>query len=164
MISQSLLPEFDNEMAITRKFVERVPDDKFEWQPHPKSMTLGRLAGHLCDLPAWGKTAIAEDFVDLAGPYRPAPFNNRQDLLNIFDKSVAETHSLVESASDETWTKPWSLKNGEQVIMTQPKIAIFRGFVLSHIIHHRAQLGVYYRLNDIPVPSTYGPSADEGQM
>jgi uncharacterized damage-inducible protein DinB len=156
------------EMAHTRKTLERVPDDKLGWKPHEKSMTLGRLAGHLAELPTWGQMTIESDSHDLApssGPTQQAlTAKSRQEALDAFDKNVASMRAAIAAASDDQLMKPWSLLKGGQKLMTMPKIAVLRGFVMNHTIHHRAQLGVYLRLNDIAVPSIYGPSADEGQM
>ena len=124
----------------------------------------GRLAMHLCELPGWGVMTIKHDFVDLAAGMTPTPYKSRQDLLDVFDKNLKDARETLSATSDETWMKPWSLKKGEQVLMTLPKVAVFRTWVMNHNVHHRAQLGVYYRLNDVAVPGTYGPSADEGQM
>ena len=168
MINQALLPEFDMEMANTRKTLERVPDDKLGWKPHDKSMTLGRLAGHLAELPWWGEMTIENDTFDVAPqgapPQQGLTAKSRQEALDAFDKNVAAMRTAIAGATDERLMKPWSLLKGGQAIMTMPKIAVLRGFVMNHTIHHRAQLGVYLRLNNIPVPSIYGPSADEGQM
>jgi uncharacterized damage-inducible protein DinB len=168
MISQALLPEFDMEMANTRKTLERVPDDKLGWKPHEKSMPLGRLAGHLAELPSWAVNTIAQDTLDIApvdGPtFKAVTATSRQEALDLFDKHVSEARAAIADASDDELMKPWSLLKGGQTLMTMPKIVVLRGFVMNHNIHHRAQLGVYLRLNDIAVPSIYGPSADEGQM
>jgi uncharacterized damage-inducible protein DinB len=163
-ISDSLLPEFDMEMANTRRALERVPMDKATWQPHPKSMTLGRLAIHLAELPGWATTTVTTDELDFASGYNPTKAETTQELLALFDKNVAAARAALAGAGDEAWHKPWTLRNGEHVIFTMPKIAVHRGFVMNHIVHHRGQLTVYLRLNDVPVPSLYGPSADEGGM
>jgi uncharacterized damage-inducible protein DinB len=164
-ISQTLLPEFDNETANTRKTLERVPDDKFAWKPHPKSSALGPLAHHLATLVGWTTDTIDKDSFDMAppggSPYRPPEIKTRAELLSTFDEGVAKARAALAGASDEDLLKPWSLLNGGQVLMTMPRTVVIRNFVLNHMIHHRAQLGVYLRLNDIPVPSIYGPSADE---
>lgn len=164
-ISQSLLPEFDNEMANTRKTLERVPDDKFAWKPHPKSSAMGPLAVHLATLVGWTNDSIEKDSFDMAPaggqPYRPPQVGNRAELLSLFDNGVAKARAAIAGASDEHLLKPWSLLNGGQVLMTMPRAVVLRNFVLNHMIHHRAQLGVYLRLNNVPVPSIYGPSADE---
>ncbi len=164
-ISQSLLPEFDQEMAGTRRVLERVPADKFTWQPHDKSMNFNRLAVHIAELPSWTTLTINTSELDFAAaPYAPAKAETNQDLLTIFDKAAGEARAALAGASDEELFKPWTLRNGDQVLFTMPKVAVLRSFVINHIIHHRAQLTVYLRLNDIPVPALYGPSADEGNM
>ncbi len=167
-ISQSLLPEFEMEMANTRKTLERVPDDKFGWKPHEKSMTLGRLAGHVAELPMWGSVTLQQDSFDVAPvggqAAQPLQPQSRKELLEAFDKGVAQLRQALSSASDQDLMKPWSLlKNGE-TMFSMPRIAVYRGFVMNHGIHHRAQLGVYLRMNNVPLPATYGPSADEGIM
>jgi uncharacterized damage-inducible protein DinB len=161
-LSQSLLPEFDMEMSNTRKALARCPTDKFDWAPHVKSFTMGKLATHLATLPAWTNTTIDTSELDLALPFdQPKPATT-EELLALFDKNVAEARAALAGAADETFFQPWALRNGEHTIFSMPKIAVMRGFVLNHIIHHRGQLTVYLRLNDIPVPSIYGPTADEG--
>ncbi|HYW70489.1 MAG TPA: DinB family protein [Pyrinomonadaceae bacterium] len=165
-INQMMLPEFDLEMANTRKTLERVPDDKFEWKPHDKSMTLGGLATHLSNIPSWTKNTFEADELDIAPEGQEAPHveqaNSTADLLQAFDQNVAAARAALESASDESFFGKWSLLAGGKTIFTLPRAAVMRGFVMNHMIHHRAQLGVYLRLLDIPVPSIYGPSADEG--
>jgi len=167
-ISQALLPEFDHEMSNTRKTLERIPENDFTWKPHPKSMTLGRLAGHLAEIPGWAVLSIAQESFDVAPPGAPRPqgtiAQSRQHALDVFDKNVAEARAAIAGASDEQLMKPWSLLGGGRTIFTMPRIAVLRSMVMNHSIHHRAQLGVYLRLNNVPVPSIYGPSADEGQM
>jgi uncharacterized damage-inducible protein DinB len=164
-ISQSLLPEFDQEMAGTRRVLERVPADKFSWGPHDKSMNFNRLAVHVAELPAWATMTLNTSELDFAAtPYAPAKAETTEDLLAIFDKSAGEARTALAGASDEELFKPWTLRNGDQVFFTMPKVAVLRGFVMNHIIHHRAQLTVYLRLNDIPVPALYGPSADESNF
>ncbi len=161
MIKQALLPEFDVEMARTRKTLERVPDDKLAWKPHEKSMTLGRLAGQ-------GMATMSSETFDIAPPGAPPQqgltATSRQEALDIFDKNIAAARAAIAGASDELLMKPWSLLKGGRTLMTLPKIAVLRSFVMNHMIHHRAQLGVFLRLNNVPVPAIYGPSADEGQM
>ncbi len=167
-ISQALLPEFDQEMANTRKTLERVPDDRFDWKPHPKSGTMGWLAGHVANIPGWAATSIEKDSLDIQPPGAPPPQmpvpRSRKEILDLFDQGSATARAAITSASDEHLMKPWTLLQGGKTIFTMPRIAVLRGFVMNHLIHHRAQLGVYLRLNDIPVPSTYGPSADEGSF
>jgi uncharacterized damage-inducible protein DinB len=165
-ISQALLPEFDHEMASTRKTLERVPDDKFGWKPHEKSMPMGNLAVHLATLPGWTVTTLTQDSLDLAPeggePFKLPEAKTTEEVLGIFDTQVAAARAAVAEATDEQLMKPWSLLMTGKTIFTLPRAAVLRSFVMSHSIHHRAQLGVYLRLNDIAVPSIYGPSADEG--
>ena len=167
-ISEALLPEFDQEMANTRKVLERVPGNKFEWRPHQKSGTMGWLAGHLANLPSWVPTTINCDELDLAPggktPEPPPLPNSATEILAAFDKNAAEARTAIAGASDSEFMKPWSLLKGGSTLLTLPKAAVLRSFVMNHLIHHRAQLGVYLRLNDIPVPLIYGPSADENPM
>jgi len=167
-LADVLLPEFDQEMANTRKTLERVPEGKAEFKPHPKSMPLARLAGHVAELPLWGATTLTQDAFDFAPPggsqFQPTVMTSRAKLLEFFDDGVAKTRAALAAASDDAWQRPWSLLKGGQTIFTLPKLAVWRGFVMSHLIHHRAQLGVYLRLNNVPVPSIYGPSADEGSF
>jgi len=168
MISASLVPEFDHEMATTRKTLERVPEDKFGWQPHQKSMTLGQLASHLADMPSWGTVGLKQDSMDLApaggASYQPFQATTRAQVLERFDKNVASARAAMAETGDQEYMKPWSLLRSGQTLMTMPKVAVVRSFMLNHIIHHRGQLSVYLRLNNVPVPSIYGPSADEGNM
>jgi uncharacterized damage-inducible protein DinB len=165
-ISESLLPEFDLEMANTRKTLERIPDDKFDWKPHEKSFAMGALVNHLATIPSWAQPTIEQDSLDLAPPgappYQVVPVKSRQEALETFDKNVAAARAAIAGASDEHLFKPWTLLAGGQTIFTMPRTAVLRGFIMNHIIHHRAQLGIYLRLNDVAVPSIYGPSADEG--
>jgi uncharacterized damage-inducible protein DinB len=167
-ISQMLLPEFDHEMANTRKTLERVPDDKFSWKPHEKSMALGGLSTHLANIPSWTAMTFDRNELDLAPaggePYRLPEAKSRDEVLAAFDKNVATARAALEAANDENWQGKWSLLMGGKTIFTLPRTAVMRGFIMSHMIHHRAQLGVYLRLLDIPVPSIYGPSADEGSF
>jgi uncharacterized damage-inducible protein DinB len=163
-LSKSLLPEFDYEMASTRKTLERVPDGKFDWKPHDKSFPMGALATHLANLPSWGTLTLSSDSFDLAPegkPIKTPELNSTSAVLQKFDENAAATRAAIAAASDEELFKHWTLQSNGNTIMTLPKIAVLRSFVMNHMIHHRAQLGVYLRLNDIPVPSIYGPSADE---
>lgn len=164
-MSESMLPEFDHEMANTRKTLERVPHEKFDWKPHEKSTAMGGLATHLSNLPTWAVYAIDQDSLDLAPEGKPLPpaelAKSEAELLAIFDANSAKARAAIAGASDEDLFKPWTLMSNGNEILTLPKIAVLRSFVMNHMIHHRAQLGVYLRLNDIPVPPIYGPSADE---
>jgi uncharacterized damage-inducible protein DinB len=162
-ISAALVPEFDAEMATTRRTLERVPDDKLGWKPHEKSMSLGRLASHIAEMPSWGAVGLNMDVLDMAN-YKPWEGASRAEILAVFDKNVAEARAAMAAASDEKYMQNWSLSMGGKTLMTMPKIAVVRSFMLNHVIHHRGQFSVYLRMNDIAVPSIYGPSADEGQM
>jgi uncharacterized damage-inducible protein DinB len=160
----ALLPEFDREMGVTRRLLERVPDGQFAWQPHPKSMTLGRLAEHLAELPQWVGATVLDSSLDLATTRRPdgyQPPATRAAVLTMFDQNVAAARGVLAGRSDAELMAPWSLLRGEQTIFTMPKAGVLRAFVLNHIVHHRGQLSVYLRLRDVPLPSIYGPSADE---
>jgi uncharacterized damage-inducible protein DinB len=164
-IGQSMLPEFDQEMQGTRKVLERVPDDKWGWKPHEKSGTVGWLAAHVATMPGWIGMTLTTDELDYApvnGPaYEPPKIENRQQLLAEFDKNAAEARKALASTSDADIMKDWTLLARGQKIFTMPRVACLRGMVMNHIIHHRAQLTVYYRLLGVPVPGLYGPSADE---
>jgi uncharacterized damage-inducible protein DinB len=164
-ISQALLPEFDLEMANTRKALERVPEDKLGWKPHEKSMTLGRLATHIAELVGWVPTTLETESLDFAPPgappYQPKIAGSRAELLEMFDKSVATAAAGIGAASDAQFMAPWTLLAGGKTIFSMPRIAVLRGMVINHMIHHRGQLTVYLRLNDVAVPGIYGPSADE---
>jgi len=166
-ITQGLLQELEMEMPATRKTLERIPE-KFDWTPHQKSMTLGRLAQHISELPDWAVKAISLDELDLAPPGvqppKPQVATSRSQVLANFEKNLAGARAALAGTNDEHLMKPWSLKMGGKTILTMPRLAVVRNFVLNHNVHHRAQLGVYLRLNDIPVPSVYGPSADEGSL
>ena len=167
-ISEIFLMEFDNEMNSARKTLERIPEDKLSWKPHEKSMPLGRLAGHVAELAGWAIPAIKQDSLDFsppgAPPMQPTIATSRKQVLEIFDKNREESRAAITSASDEHLMKNWSLMRGGQMLMTMPRVVVLRSFFMNHLIHHRAQLGVYLRLNNIPVPSVYGPSADEGTL
>lgn len=167
-LSQSLLPEFDQEMANTRKTLERVPDDKFSWKPHPKSGGMGWLASHLSNIPEWVVVTIKEDGFDMnpgGKGFQPPPEpKNRKELLEAFDKNVKAARAALAEASDADLAKDWSFLNNGVAVFSMPRIACLRTWVMNHNIHHRAQLGVYLRLNNIAVPAIYGPSADESGM
>jgi uncharacterized damage-inducible protein DinB len=160
-IRDSLLPEFDHEMQVTRKVLERVPEGRFGWKPHDKSMTLGRLATHIAQIPGWVKQTLVEDGIDIGGDFKPEEMATRAEVLAAFDRMVGVARPLLESATDAQFLSPWTLKNKGQEVFTMPKIAVVRAWVFNHAVHHRGQMSVYLRLNDVPVPSIYGPSADE---
>jgi len=164
-IAQSILPEFDHETAGTRKTLERVPDDKLDWKAHPKCNSIGWVAGHLAEIPGWVPDTLKKESFDIAPvgaePYKLTKFTSRKQMLEVFDKNVAAAREAIASTSDADFMKPWSLLSGGKAMFTMPRIAVLRGFVMSHSIHHRAFLCSYLRMNNIPVPSLYGPSGDD---
>jgi uncharacterized damage-inducible protein DinB len=164
-IGSSMLMEFDEEMKNTRKVLERVDDKQWDWKPHAKSGSVGWLATHIATMVDWIPFTLRTDELDYAPvggpPYTPPKIEGRQQLLAELDKNVAEARKALASASDADMMKDWTLLAGGHKIFTMPRIACIRTMVLNHIIHHRAQLTVYYRLLGIPVPGLYGPSADE---
>ncbi|HVC20133.1 MAG TPA: DinB family protein [Vicinamibacterales bacterium] len=166
-IGEALLPEFDHEMATTRRVLERVPDDKFAWKPHAKSMSMGDLARHLSDLPQMAGMVLTQPGFDLASRPAADPASRpatRAALLEAFDGHVKAAREAIASKTDPEFAAIWSLKRNGQEIFSLPRVAAIRSLVMNHSIHHRGQLSVYLRLNDLPVPSIYGPSADEGRM
>ena len=163
--AQAFLNELDNEAKVTRSLLERVPAEKFDWKPHEKSMSFGRLATHVAEMFGWTKETLKQDTLDFAtADFKPFEPTSNAELLAFFDNHIAMAKTILAETPDETFFTDWTMRNGEQVYMTMPKIAVMRSFVMNHIIHHRGQLSVYLRMNDIPVPAMYGPSADEGQM
>lgn len=159
--SETLLPEFDEEMKNTGKLLECVPDGNFDYKPHPKSMTLGRLATHVAEIPSWTGYTLDLEVLELQPDFKPTLATSRAELLQIFDKGVAEARQKIAAASDEDWGKIWTFKYGGKTIMSMPRSAVMRGTIMNHLIHHRAQLGVYLRLNEVAIPGMYGPSADD---
>jgi uncharacterized damage-inducible protein DinB len=163
--AETVLPEFDQEMANTRKVLERIPDDKLEWQPHPKSHTIGWNANHLANLPDWLVNTLKTTSLDIAPvggePYKLPKLASRAEILRMFDVNVAAARAAIMTAKDQEMGSMWSLEAGGKPIFTMPRSAVVRSVVLNHMIHHRAILCVYLRLNDIPVPGMYGPSGDE---
>jgi uncharacterized damage-inducible protein DinB len=160
-IGEMLLPEFDQEMANTRKLLELVPEDKLDYKPHEKSMTLGRLAGHTAEMATWGATTLSTERLDLTAGAKPFSPASRVELLAGFDKGVAEARAAIAAAKDEDMAVIWTLTYAGQTIFSMPRVAVIRAMVMNHTIHHRAQLGVYLRLNEVEIPGMYGPSADE---
>jgi uncharacterized damage-inducible protein DinB len=164
-VKDTMLVEFDHEVATTRKLLERVPEGEtpLAWKPHVKSMSLGGIGTHLSNIPTWTGAIFDRPFFDLSdGPARVDELTSRTAILQHFDDSTrAARHAL--DKSDAEYAAMWTLKRDGQEIFSMPRTAVFRAFVINHLIHHRGQLSVYLRLNDIPVPSIYGPSADEGQ-
>ena len=159
-MSETLLPEYDQEIANTRQFLERIPAQDAAWKPHPKSAALGALAVHVATIPAWVAVTLTTTELDFSTVPPPPQFTTTEALLAIFDKSAAESRAAIARTSDADFAVPWSLKGGGQTYFTSPRAAVLRSFVMSHLIHHRAQLGVYLRLRDVPLPSCYGPTAD----
>ena len=163
--AESILPEFDRELANTRKVLERVPEDKLDWQAHPKSHTIGWNANHLPEILGWVEgilTAPSWDIAPIGGaPYQSPKLTSRQEILDLFDRNVATARKAIAAVKDDQLTQPWSLLNAGTPLLTMPRAAMIRGFVLNHLIHHRAILCVYLRLNDIPVAGMYDPSGDE---
>lgn len=157
----ALLPEFDHEMTTTRKLLERVPDDRRDWKPHARSFSLGQLAEHVATIPSWGLVTLTQSEFDVGGSPPPQEMRARAELLAAFDKQVADTRAALAGRTDAELMAPWALKRNGQVIFSMPKAAVWRSFVVNHLVHHRGQLSVYLRLLDVPVPSIYGPSADE---
>lgn len=167
-LRDALLPEFEHEMSTTRKTLERVPEDKVDWKPHNSSMPMGRLAGHIAEMAGFVSATFSGDSLDFAPPggqpMQPTVMKSRQQLLDIFDKNVAGARAAIAKANDEELQKTWTLLNGGKTFFAMPRIQVLRSMILNHIIHHRGQLSVYLRMNQVPVPSIYGPSGDEGSM
>ena len=163
-IKDALLPEFDHEMATTRRLLERVPEAEFAWKPHDKSMALGQLAGHIANLPQWCSATLGATVFDLdslpADRRAQMPLS-RAALVEEFDAKVSAARNQLTSTTDPEFMTPWTLKKGGQEVFTLPRISAIRSFVLNHLIHHRGQLSVYLRLKDVPLPPIYGPTADE---
>jgi uncharacterized damage-inducible protein DinB len=161
-IKDGLLAEFDHETGTTRKLLERVPDDKLSWKPHERSMSMAGLATHLSNLPRWGGIILNELSFDLANaPPRLEEKSSSAEILEAFDALTRQTRSALDKTDGELLV-PWSLRRGTQEVFTMPRVAAFRTFVLYHMVHHRGQLSVYFRMNNVAVPAIYGPSADEG--
>jgi uncharacterized damage-inducible protein DinB len=155
----------EHEAGVTRAVLERIPADKFDWKPHEKSMTFGRLASHVAEMFGWTPPTMEHAELDFAKmDYKPFEPKSTDELVEFLDKNVAEAIQTLKSSPDERFMENWTMRNGETEYFTMPKVAVMRSFIMNHIIHHRGQLSVYLRLNDIAVPSIYGPSADEGQM
>jgi uncharacterized damage-inducible protein DinB len=167
-ISQSLLPEVEHEAGTTRKLLERVPADKFGWKPHEKSMAMGRLAAHIAEMMEWLSITLKTEKLDFAPPggQPMVPFEPKSsaELLAFFDKNVSDAKTGLAKATDQEMFQDWSLLSGGQVIFTMPRVACIRGMIMNHVVHHRGQLSVYLRMNNIPVPAMYGPSADENSF
>jgi uncharacterized damage-inducible protein DinB len=159
-ISEMLLPEFDQEMANTRKILDCVPEDKLSWKPHAKSMTLGRLASHVSEMAQWADIVVSQDKLEMTPGTAPFSAKTKAELMESLDKNVASSRKAIAGASDEHLAKTWSFIYAGQTILAMPRTAVLRTMVMSHLIHHRGQLSVYLRLIDVPIPGMYGPSAD----
>jgi uncharacterized damage-inducible protein DinB len=157
----SLLKEMEQEAQTTRKMLQRVPNDKYDWQPHEKSMTIRRLATHISELPGWVTMALTTSGLDFASnPYKPEMVNNNTELLAYFEKTYADGKAHLEKANEDELLEDWTLRNGDQILRAYTKAEAIR-VAFSQTVHHRAQLGVFLRLLDVPIPASYGPSADE---
>jgi uncharacterized damage-inducible protein DinB len=159
-IAQAFLSELDMEMPTTRRLLERVPGDKGAWKPHPKSFPMGHLAQLVARMPGWITSMLREDSLDLSGG-QPYTLEKTETLLAEFDRNVAEARAMLAKSSNEHFMVSWSLKRGDMVFFTMPRVAVVRQ-TINHLVHHRGQLTVYLRLVDVPLPSIYGPTADEG--
>ncbi len=158
---QQLLTEMEREALTTRKFLSIVPEDKFDWQPHPKSMNIERLTRHLAELPMWVTMTLTTDELDFENnPYDPQPVKSRKELLAMFDESLASGKAHLEKATEKQLEEMWTLRSGKTIYSTEPKYEVLR-MTFCQIVHHRAQLGVFLRLLNVPIPGSYGPSADE---
>jgi uncharacterized damage-inducible protein DinB len=155
------LKELENESVVTKKMLSRIPDDRYEWQPHPKSMTVKTLAGHIAELPTWITLALTTDELDFeTAPYTPPVINNTADVMELFEKSLANGRSELIESNETNLDDPWTMRSGTVIYSTDPRADVIR-MTLNQIVHHRAQMGVYLRLLNIPIPGSYGPSADE---
>jgi uncharacterized damage-inducible protein DinB len=163
-ISDSLLSEFDHEVATTRSLLERIPEAQATWKPHEKSMTLGELSSHIANVPGWVISTMTATELDLNPPGGPAfvspTFNGTEALVNTFDENAKGARAAIAAASDGDMFVDWALKNNGETLFSMPRIAVLRTFIMNHLIHHRGQLSVYLRLQDVPLPSIYGPTAD----
>jgi uncharacterized damage-inducible protein DinB len=160
-IRELLLPEFEQEMVNTRKLLALVPEDKLDFKPHPKSMELGRLAAHTAELADWAKVTLTVDVLELDASMKPYTATTTAELLSTFDKNVDAARAELEKATDEEMGKTWTMKFEGKAMVSLPRYMVLRNMVFNHLVHHRAQLGVYLRLNEIAIPGMYGASADE---
>lgn len=159
-LSDPMMAELQQEATTTRRMLERVPSDSLGWQPHEKSMTLGRLAAHIANLPGLFITTLSQDEFDRSDFKSPAA-ETVSSIMETFDRNISDSLGLLRTLPDERWLAPWRYRNGEHVIFEMPRLAVLRFIALNHLIHHRGQLSVYLRLLDVPLPSVYGPTADE---
>ena len=161
-LAQAMMAEYEHESHASRAMLERVPEESFDWQPHEKSMTLGRLAAHVAESAGWAEQILAADEFDFeASQYQSPVATSRSDVLQIFEGASRAFRNALDGVSDERMLEKWVMRAGERVITESPRVAVLRGLVMSHLVHHRGQLSVYLRLLDVPVPPVYGPTADE---
>jgi uncharacterized damage-inducible protein DinB len=162
--ADAFLPEFDNEMKTTRAILERVPFEDPSWKPHPKSTSIGSLASHVAGLAGFGTAIVTQQEINMAPKEGPPPvmaqYTTSAELLSAYDANVASTRAGITALQEADLMTPWTLKNGDHVVFTLPRASVIRTLMMNHIIHHRGQLSVYLRLNDVPLPSIYGPTAD----
>jgi uncharacterized damage-inducible protein DinB len=163
-IAQMFLPEYDREISNTRKLLECVQDGKFDYKPHEKSMTLGRLAGHVAEIPSYGTATIRLEKLEMQAGQKPFSPATKKELLETFEKHAAEARAAIAGASDEELVKIWSFHYAGKEVFSMPRVAVLRGMMMNHLIHHRAQLGVYLRMNNVEFPGMYGPSADDMKL
>ncbi|MCK5489962.1 MAG: DinB family protein [Gemmatimonadetes bacterium] len=165
-IAQLLLDELDREVEASRTLLDRLPEGKWGWRPHEKSMTLGRLAAHVAEIPSWSNSLLMADEIDFMSPemqaWTPREMQSKDEILAELESAAETCRGHLEATSDEDFDRDWTMKSGDQVVMQEKKYMVFRRQVLNHMVHHRAQLGVFLRLLDVPLPGSYGPSADEG--
>ncbi len=161
IFSQLLLQEFNQEMKTTKKVLERVPFDKFDWVPHPKSTRLGILAVHVATLPGMGAQILTTDKLSFTAEHKQPQVQSTAEIVALFEKSSGATRKALEDATDAQLLQPWKLIFGEKELLQAPRVLAFQTVMMNHHVHHRAQLGVFLRLNNIPIPGSYGPSADE---
>lgn len=161
-MNEPLMMELQHEAESTRKMLERLPKEKLTWKPHEKSMSLGRLAMHLAEIPGWVNATLLADELDFSKmDYKMTEATSSEEVVKIFDEKLASALDVLKNTEDATMMNMWTMRDGETIYFTMPKIAVLRSFVYSHLIHHRGQMSVYLRLLDVPVPGSYGPSADD---
>lgn len=163
-INEAFIGELQHEAATTRRVLERIPVETFDWKPHEKSMSMHKLATHVAEMFGWYVPTLEQDELDFAKGYEEAKIATTEELIALFEKNVAAATESLKKTDPAAFMNDWTLRDGEKVYFTMPKAAVVRTFVMNHIVHHRGQLSVYLRLNDIPVPSIYGPSADEDKF
>lgn len=158
-IQEFLIPQLKQEVALTEKFLSRIPEDKLEWRPHEKSMTMGQLANHIAEIPGWIPATMETGFMDM-GTYQPPNSGKVMDIVSTLKKNAGEAERSLQKP-DEKFSETWAMKKNGETLMEMPKYNVLTSMVMPQLPHHRAQLGVYFRMLNVPVPSSYGPSADE---